>query len=135
MKKLILFGILLISLISFSCSPYKNLTNMEFEEIPYPFQVKKANLSDTMTIAYTELGSGNQTIIFIHGLGSYLPAWKNNLPELSKHYRCIAIDLPGYGKSSKKPHSGMMDFYADVIIKFMDELNLKSATLGGCPRI
>jgi len=131
MKKLILSGAFLLSFILFSCSPYKNLTDMEFEEIPYPFEVKKVSLSDTMTIAYADLGTGKQTIIFIHGLGSYLPAWKKNLPELSKNYRCIAIDLPGYGKSSKKPHSGMMDFYADVLIKFMDKLKLKSAIIAG----
>jgi pimeloyl-ACP methyl ester carboxylesterase len=37
--------------------------------------------------------------ILIHGWSSSWFTWKPILPSLSKRYRCIAIDLPGFGKS------------------------------------
>jgi pimeloyl-ACP methyl ester carboxylesterase len=86
-------------------------------------------------LAYIDVYSGGDTppkgtILFLHGLGSYLQAWSRNVPTLSKEYRCIAIDLPGYGKSSKQ-HEITLDFYAAVIKKLADALNLSSTTLCG----
>lgn len=100
-------------------------------ELKYRVDVKYAQLSNDITLAYSDEGQGKETIIFIHGLGSYIPAWDKNIPELSKSYRCIAIDLPGYGKSSKNPHSGLMSFYADVVVEFIKKMGLKQVTLSG----
>ncbi|MDP2722283.1 MAG: alpha/beta hydrolase [Bacteroidales bacterium] len=115
-----------------SCAPYKNIPQIKtFQDIQYLSDVKMANLSNGVQLAYTENGNGKETIIFIHGLGSYIPAWNKIIPELSKKYRCIAIDLPGYGKSSKDPHSGLMSYYADVVNEFADTLGLEKFTLAG----
>ncbi|MFP4469572.1 MAG: alpha/beta fold hydrolase [Bacteroidales bacterium] len=113
-------------------NPYKHIEPLRtFQDLEYPYDVKYAELSDDITLAYVDEGSGDHTIIFIHGLGSYLKAWTKNIEVLKQHYRCIAIDLPGYGKSSKKPHSGMMTFYADVVKVFIDKLNLQNVVLAG----
>jgi pimeloyl-ACP methyl ester carboxylesterase len=104
---------------------------MEFSDLNYPFAVKMAALNDSITIAYADEGEGPETIIFLHGLGSYLPAWEKNISELRSRYRCIAIDLPGYGKSSKGLYDIGMAFYAHVLVQFMDELNLESVTIAG----
>ncbi len=125
------FSFLVLSvLLLVACSPYKDLTKMEFEDLKYPFPVKYAQLKEAK-IAYIDEGTGDKTILFIHGLGSYLRAWDKNIPELSKKYRCIAIDLPGYGKSSKELHPGTMEFYADIVAEFINKLQLKNVTLAG----
>ena len=56
-------------------------------------------------VAYVEQGSGNP-IVFQHGnpTSSYL--WRNILPQLATHGRCIALDLIGMGSSDKLPDSG-----------------------------
>lgn len=114
------------------CSPYSNVTQLNsFDEIQYPYDVKKVKLNDKVEIAYMDEGHGAETILFIHGLGSYSPAWKRNIESLKDHYRCIAIDLPGYGKSSKNPHSGQMSYYADIVNEFAQELKLKNVILAG----
>jgi len=82
------------------------------DQIEYPYEVKKVELFNDIELAYVDEGKGDQTIIFIHGLGSYLPAWKNNIEGLMSDYRCIAIDLPGYGYSSKGKYEGSMTFFA-----------------------
>lgn len=113
-------------------NPYMKLPEFSsFDEIPYPFEVHKVKLNNDIELAYVDEGKGDETIIFIHGLGSYLPAWKKNIAELSQDYRCIGIDLPGYGKSSKLPHSGKMTFYAEVVKQFAEALNLKNIYIAG----
>ncbi|RJP57697.1 MAG: alpha/beta hydrolase [Ignavibacteriales bacterium] len=114
-----------------ACSPYGNLSKMEFDELQYPYEVHKVNLDDGRTIAFVDEGESEEVIIFVHGLGSYLPAWKKNIEELKNNYRTIAIDLPGYGKSSKEPHEGTPEFYADVIFNFMKKLNIEKANIAG----
>ncbi len=134
MKKLINIGIVTGLFLMSSCStPYKSLTNLSsMDDMEYSFPVKKVQLPVSgYTIAYTDQGTGSKTIIFIHGLGSYSPAWERNISELSKKYRCIALDLPGYGKSSKEPHSGMMTFYASVVNEFAQTLGLGKVYLSG----
>jgi len=130
MKKYIIYLALVIVIFLQACSPYGNLTKLEFDELKYPFDVKYVTLNDGRRIAYADEGSG-EVIIFIHGLGSYSPAWQKNISALKNHFRCIAIDLPGYGKSSKEVHPGSMEFYGDVIIELMDKLNIKEAVIAG----
>ena len=121
-----------IFLLIAGCAPYKNLTKISsMSELKYDFPVKYAELSDGIKLAYIDEGKGSETILMIHGLGSYLPAWKKNIPELSKNYRVIAVDLPGYGKSSKDPHSGLMTFYAGVIAELIQKLELGPVNLAG----
>ncbi len=111
---------------------YKDFEKVRsFDELTYPFEVKKAALSNGIEIAYMDEGSGAETILFVHGLGSYAPAWKKTIEGLSKNYRCIAIDLPGYGKSTKGDFSGTMTFYADLINQFAKALNLDEIILAG----
>ena len=56
-------------------------------------------------IAYVELGEG-APVVFQHGnpTSSYL--WRNIMPALAGHARCIALDLIGMGDSDKLPDSG-----------------------------
>jgi len=56
-------------------------------------------------MAYVEVGSGDP-ILFLHGnpTSSYL--WRNVIPHLEAHARCIAPDLIGMGDSDKLASSG-----------------------------
>lgn len=106
------------------------IMNNIFNQIQYPFTTKFIDLED-YRIAFIDEGDSEDVLLFIHGLGSYLKAWQRNIPELKKYFRCIAIDLPGYGKSSKTIHSGEIDFYTNIIFQFIDKLNLKNVSLCG----
>ena len=126
--KIMAFSALLVLFLA--CSIPKRPTPLaSMDDMAYP--AKKMQLSQDITVAYTDEGAGPVTILFVHGLGSYLPAWKNNVSVLKEHYRCIAIDLPGYGKSSKGNYDGSMRFYAKIIKDFSDKLGLKKVILAG----
>lgn len=105
------------------------MTNI-FNQIKYPYPTKLIEIKGHQ-IAFIDEGKSEKVLLFIHGLGSYLKAWSRNFPELTKHFRCIALDLPGYGKSSKAIHSGKVSFYVEVLKEFIDKLELKNLTLVG----
>ena len=128
-----LYPILLLVALAAGCTPYAAIRPLQtFDDMEYRHPVKKARLPQSgYTIAYTDEGAGDKTIVFIHGLGSYLQAWNHNVDGLRADYRCIAVDLPGYGKSSKEPHSGQMTFYAGIINELVAELQLQKVYLAG----
>jgi pimeloyl-ACP methyl ester carboxylesterase len=83
-------------------------------------------------IAYVEKGKG-ETILFIHGLGGNISHWTKTINGLSAFYRCIAIDLPGYGWSDKKPaaNTDQLKLYADALKEFLEKMNIKKVIVAG----
>ncbi len=124
-----LFGVLFLPMVIIGQNSETKTKSML--DLAYPYQTKFAHLGDSIQLAYVDEGSGDPTLIFIHGLGSYLPAWKKNIDSLKLHFRCIAIDLPGYGKSSKGDHPYNMSFFASVVRQFIDQLELQNVVLVG----
>jgi haloalkane dehalogenase len=57
-------------------------------------------------MAYVELGEGRRVFLFLHGnpTSSYL--WRNVMPEVAAHGRCLAPDLIGMGDSEKLAEPG-----------------------------
>ncbi|HRP89760.1 MAG TPA: alpha/beta hydrolase [Edaphocola sp.] len=94
---------------------------------------KKTVLKETVEIAYSDQGDKEAPVIlFIHGLANCLLSWTYNVEELSKQYRCIAVDLPGNGLSSfSKEYPYSMDFFANCLNDFINNLNLKNVFLCG----
>ncbi|HKL02743.1 MAG TPA: alpha/beta hydrolase [Cryomorphaceae bacterium] len=103
----------------------------DFDELEYPYPVSKQKIDSAITMAYMDVGSGAETIVFIHGLGSYAPAWKRTIEGLMGEYRCIAVDLPGYGKSSKGNYEGSMTFFSESVIMLLDSLGVDRAVFAG----
>lgn len=108
---------------------YTSMPALQFNDIDYGFPTK--TILDDPKISYIDVGSGDQTIVLLHGLASNAGFWRYNIPELSKHYRVIAVDLPGYGKSQKDYYSYSMSFYAEVLKNFFEALNLNKVILVG----
>jgi len=101
-----------------------------FNQIKYPFDTKFIKVNE-YEIAYVDESNSENVLLLIHGLGSYLKAWDRNIPELKNYFRCIALDLPGYGKSSKQIHSSKVSFYVEILNEVITKLNLKSVSLVG----
>lgn len=45
-------------------------------------------------------GRGDTTLVFLHGYGESLLAWRAVLDQFTRDYRVIAVDLPGFGVSA-----------------------------------
>lgn len=101
------------------------------QDIPYPTDTKTVTLPSGIDMAYLDRGEGPYTLVFLHGLGANLKAWQKNVDSLSAHYRCIALDLPGYGKSGKGDYPYGMAFFAGAVRAFCDTLDLQNVVLVG----
>jgi haloalkane dehalogenase len=68
-----------------------------------PYERRHAAVLDT-EIAYVDTGAGDP-VVFLHGnpTSSYL--WRNVIPEVEPHARCLAPDLVGMGDSGPAPDS------------------------------
>lgn len=129
MKNLLLAGLLLLMS---ACAWQQKVPAIQaFDDLTYPFPVQKVELTSGETVAYFDEGQGAETLVFIHGLGSYAPAWQQNIESLRANYRCLAIDLPGYGKSSKGNYEASMTYYAAIVKDFLAALGIEQAHLAG----
>ncbi|MFV9483940.1 alpha/beta fold hydrolase [Christiangramia sp. ASW11-125] len=124
MKKRILFS--LFSIVLSSLSAQQTISELATYELP----VKTIKINQE-TIAYADEGNGDKTLVFVHGLSSNLDSWKKNLQGLTRDYRCIAIDLPGYGKSSRSKTDYSLAEYAKVLNDLVDKMELSNVVLIG----
>ncbi len=104
---------------------------MQFPELEYNFPYKLANLPEGYSIAYYDEGTSNEVLLCIHGLASYMQDWRKLTSLLTGDFRCIALDLPGYGKSQEGVHPGSQTFYAKIIHDFISTIGLQKISLVG----
>lgn len=109
-----------------SSSQWYHLPPLEFDQVDYRYEVHRTQVAN-IEVAYIDEGSGDQTLLLIHGLGSNAKAWLRNIPVWAKDYRVIAVDLPGYGMSSKGYYEYSLPFYAEVLCKVLDNLDVEKA--------
>jgi len=94
------------------------------------FAARFARIGDAR-IRYLDAGAGT-AVIFIHGLGASMYAWRKNLaPVIAAGYRVIALDLLGFGSSDKPARGYTNAAYAQLVLALMDSLHLPDAVLVG----
>ena len=108
--------------------------NYPFTEWP-PLAVcgKKISLSGGSIFFYDCNSSSNQTLVFVHGLGDEADTWRRVIPLLSSRgYRCIAVDLPGFGRSEWHGRINVI-CHAKAVIKVMTECGIGNPDANGVP--
>ncbi|MGX1778907.1 haloalkane dehalogenase [Nocardia brasiliensis] len=80
---------------------------------------------------YSDIGAGSVPVVFLHGnpTSSYL--WRNVIPEVSSHARCLAPDLIGMGASGKPDIGYRFDDHARYLDAWFDALGLDRVVLVG----
>ncbi len=81
-------------------------------------------------INYTISGKGN-AIIFLHGFLESLKIWDKFDKGLSKDFRIICIDLPGFGESDNINEAHSMEFMADAVKAVLDAESIEQAVIVG----
>lgn len=98
---------------------------------------KMVDLPNGETMAYVEKGKGEKVIVLIHGNFSSCYHYEPLYKLIGEDYRVLAMDLRGYGDSSyNAPIESLHDFADDVVL-FLKEMEVKKAvvtgwSLGGC---
>ncbi|MGC4101856.1 alpha/beta fold hydrolase [Ferruginibacter sp.] len=81
-------------------------------------------------IYYETYGAG-QPLLLLHGNSSSIRTFEKQIPELSKHYKVIAIDTRGQGKSTEDGKKYTYDLFADDVNALLDQLHLDSVNIVG----
>lgn len=80
---------------------------------------------------YIQAGAGDD-LVLIHGIGASTFTWRLLFPLLQGRYRVTAIDLPGFGLSSKLPARDYgLDAQSQAVAEALTALKIEKATLIG----
>ena len=82
------------------------------------------------TTNYVEMGSG-PPVVLVHGLGGSWQNWIENIPDLARDHRVIALDLPGFGASPMPPWEISIPAYGRYLHDFCERLGVGSCALIG----
>jgi pimeloyl-ACP methyl ester carboxylesterase len=87
---------------------------------------------DGMNIHWSAAGKGAETLVFVHGWTCDSSSWGAQVPELSKHYRVVTLDLPGHGQSgAPKDGKFSMDLFARAVESVRAEAKAEKIVLVG----
>ncbi len=90
------------------------------------------SLPNQTEAAYLDEGPKDAPVIlFLHGLGDSAFIWTNTINALKHKYRCIALDLPGHGRTEVPGFSFKMFDFGEFVLKFLQELKIKNLILAG----
>ena len=91
-------------------------------------QPKRITLGN-FEVRYVRAGHGDP-VILIHGLASSIYSWADVIGPLSEQFDVIALDLPGFGESTKPPDLAFADL-PKALLQLMDGLGLPRASMVG----
>ncbi|KAB1156055.1 alpha/beta fold hydrolase [Flavobacterium luteum] len=81
-------------------------------------------------VSYSDTGKGT-AIVLLHGFLENQTMWQDFIPEFSKKYRVITIDLLGHGKTECLGYIHSMEDNADMVHEVLHELKIRKAVLAG----
>jgi pimeloyl-ACP methyl ester carboxylesterase len=70
-------------------------------------------------------------LVLLHGLGGTKSSWLPIVPALAARYRVLAIDLPGFGASSKPIGAYNAAWFAHHVVALIDRLGHERVLLAG----
>jgi haloalkane dehalogenase len=107
-------------------APDKLLSNVP----DFPFKPKYRKYAD-LRLAHIDEGKG-PPVVFIHGEPTWSFLWRKVIPPIrDAGYRCIAPDLPGFGRSDKPMDVEWYtyDRHTDSVARLFADLGLRDATI------
>lgn len=93
------------------------------------FSSQYAKINDT-NIHYFDIGNG-PVLLLLHGFPQNNDVWRFCIPMLSKHFRVIAPDARGMGKSALCPTGQDKKTLTDDLIELLDHLSIESVWVMG----
>lgn len=70
-------------------------------------------------------------IVFLHGWGSSLGVFGHMVRQLEAEYRCILLDLPGFGNSDMPSQPLTLENYCECVYSFIKKLGLDNPIMIG----
>lgn len=93
--------------------------------------MEKFIVANHCALRYSDTQSNKPCIVLIHGYFESIEIWDRITPELSKHYRVIAFDVPGHGISEVLSECHTMEFFADTLNDILIKSNIETCIVAG----
>src|ERR687893_1350526 len=96
----------------------------------FPFESRFVEL-DGNVVHYVDEGSG-PILLMLHGNPVWSFVYREVIAVLRERFRCIALDSPGFGLSTRAPgYRYLAQDHAALLVSFLDRLDLSGLTLVG----
>jgi haloalkane dehalogenase len=95
----------------------------------FPFQSSYREV-DGLRLAHVDVGEG-PPVIFFHGEPTWSFLWRKVIvPVRDAGFRCIAPDMPGFGRSDKPTDIAWYSYdrHTEVLASLLEELDVRDAT-------
>ena len=77
--------------------------------------------ADGVRLRTVRAGTGDTTLVLLHGFGESLTTWRSVFDRLAENHRVVALDLPGFGGSEKPDVPYSMPAMTRRLSRFLDE--------------
>ncbi len=78
-----------------------------------------------------DTGGDGPVLLWIHGLSANWQSWLLNIPQFMGSYRCVALDLPGFGLSDMPAEDISITGYAATVDAVCDVLGIDVVSVIG----
>ncbi|MCG8448441.1 MAG: alpha/beta fold hydrolase, partial [Pirellulales bacterium] len=101
----------------------------------YPFESHFFDLNGCRYHYLDEPGESQEqagttpTLLFVHGNPTWSFHWRQLILALRGHYRCVAPDHLGCGKSDLQPQPLRLADHIDNLVRLVEALDLRRVTL------
>lgn len=94
----------------------------------FPFTSRTLDI-DGNVIHYIDEGSG-PTLLLLHGNPTWSFLYRHMVRKLSPHFRCVALDYPGFGLSrAKSGYTFLPREHSSILARFVNHLALRDLTI------
>jgi pimeloyl-ACP methyl ester carboxylesterase len=93
--------------------------------------IMKRGKGDGIKLQLAEWGSGEKTVLCIHGMTANCRCWERMVPALARDRRVLGVDLRGRGLSEKPATGYSLDHHIRDIRFLLEDQALKRVTLLG----
>lgn len=135
MKKLARIVLLLLAfaVVAFAAFWYTRPYDLDFAShralVPHADDSRFVEV-DGVRVHFQEKGSG-PPLVLLHGNNSSTYTWKDVYDELATTHRVVAVDLKGFGFTSKPEGDYGVEAQAALVVRLLDELKIGSAVWCG----
>jgi pimeloyl-ACP methyl ester carboxylesterase len=119
-------GIILITCILVSCN---NQTKNQIDYGSNPTVGKYVDVND-IKVYYEVYGEG-EPLLLLHGNSGSIESFTYQIPELSKHFKVVAIDSRAQGRTSDSDQEISYALMASDMSELIDKLNLGKVNVAG----
>lgn len=84
---------------------------------------------DSITVNYIDEGEG-EVVLLLHGWGANITLYAGMIHVLAQSgHRVIALDMPGFGKTTEPSEPWCVDDYVDFVMKFIESFGFTSFSI------